>query len=178
MSESAQVHSIELLKRLHGVLARFGVDAQAALDSGAGEVRRAGAALAERLKYWQQQSHKRQEELNQARAALSHARALRKGQSIGCVEQELAVRKAQERLREAEGKILAVRRWQRELPELVKEFEGPARALSGYLEADLRQTLVLLEAKVAALQAYLAVVSPTGAQAAPVPALAEAKEQP
>jgi hypothetical protein len=157
MSESAQVHSIDLIKRLHAALARFAVDAGGALAEGAGEVRRAHDMLAERLKFWQVQVHKRQELVNQARANLSHARAMSEGRNTGCVEQELDLKKALERLHEAEAKVVTVRRWQRDLPELVKEFEGPARSLSGFLEADLRQALVLLENKVAALEAYVAI---------------------
>jgi hypothetical protein len=159
MSESAQVYSIDLLKRLHAALARFGIDAATGLAEGHGEIRRAHDFLADRLKYWQVQVNRRQEEVNQARANLAHARALSEGRNTGCVEQELALRKAQERLREAEEKVVAVRRWQRELPERVKEFEGPAHGLSGFLEADLRQALVLLENKIAALEAYVAITT-------------------
>jgi hypothetical protein len=157
MSQSAQVHSIELLEQLRNVLARFGLDGQTALGSAASEIRRVEEALGERLKFWRQQANKRQEELNQARAALSHARALHRGERIGCTEQELAVRKAQDRVREAEDKIIAVRRWQRDLPEVVKDFEAPARSLSGFLEGDLRHALVLLDNKIATLKAYLAI---------------------
>jgi hypothetical protein len=177
MSPSAQVHSIDLLQRLHAALARFGVDAQTALGAASAEVRRVHDTLADRLKYWQQQVNKRQEELGQARAALSHARALHRGESIGCVEQELALRKAQERLREAEGKVAVTRRWQRELPELIKDFEGPARGLSGFIEADLRQALALLESKIAALEAYLAAAEHQAPAAAP-PAPAETSSEP
>jgi hypothetical protein len=178
MSQSAQVHSIDLLERLHDALARFGVDALAALASGASEIHRVNDTLADQLKFWQQQVNKRHEEVGQARAALSHARAIHRGENIGTVEQELALRKAQERVREAEGKVVTIRRWQRELPELCKEFEGPARSLSGFVEADLRQALVLLENKVAALKAYVAITTaaPSGpagsAEPAPEPTAA------
>jgi hypothetical protein len=154
MNPSAQVYSIDLLKRLQAALARFGVDAGAALGVGDMEIRRVHATLEERGKFWQQQVHRRQEEVSQARAALIHARALHEGKKVGCIEQELALRKAQERLREAEGKVLTVRRWQRDLPEILKDYEAPARSLSGFLETDLRQALVLLENKIAALEAY------------------------
>ena len=161
MTPSAQVYSIDLLRRLHAALARFGVDAQTALGAASAELRHVHDTLADRLKYWQQQVNKRQEAVGQARAALSPARALQRGESVGCVEQELVLRKAQERLREAEDKVAVTRRWQRELPELTKDFEGPARGLSGFIEADLRQALVLLESKIAALEAYLAVGAAT-----------------
>ena len=174
MSQSAQVHSIDLLKRLHAVLARFGVDAQTALGGAQMEILRVYNALEERLKFWQREGHKRHEEMAQARAALSHARAMHEGHNIGTIEQELALRKAKERLREAEEKVVIVRRWQRELPELVKDLEGPARALSGFLEADLRQALVLLENKIGAPEGYLAISSPTDA----APAASGGREPP
>src|SRR5262245_49285007 len=148
MSPSAQVQSLELLKRLHAVLARFGVDAEAALGQAAMDILHVHNTLADRLKYWQQQVYKRQEDVNRARSDLTFARALHDGKTIGCVEQELALRKAQERLREAEGKVATVRRWQQALPEQIKDYEGPARTLTGFLEADLRQALVLLQNKI------------------------------
>jgi hypothetical protein len=167
MSTSAQVRSVQLLEHLHAVLARYGVAAQSALATAALEIRRTQNALHDQLKYWQQQVFKREEERAQARSALAHTRAMSEDRRTGCVEQELALRKAEERLRHAEGKVAAVRRWQRELPDLIEEYEGPARALSGLVEPNLRQGLALLETKVASLQAYLALSVPG---AAPAPA--------
>jgi hypothetical protein len=80
---------------------------------------------------------------------------LHKGSTTGCVEQELAVMKAKKRLQEAEEKVVVVKRWQRQMPEILKEFEGPARSLSGFTEADLRQAIVKLQNKIATLEAYL-----------------------
>jgi hypothetical protein len=155
MTQSAQVHNLELLKRFHAALARYGLDAQTALGSAALEIRRVYDTLDDRLKFWQQQVFKRQEEVVQARASLSHARAMSEGRNTGCVEQELALRKAQERLREAEGKVTTTRRWKRELPEMIKDVEGPARVLSGFIEADLRQAIAQLETRIGALEAYM-----------------------
>jgi hypothetical protein len=160
MSVSANVRSVDRLARLREALARFGVDAQAALAAADQAVRRAEQQLEERLDYWRQMVHRRQEEVAQARAALSHARALHDGQSVGCVEQELELRRAQLRLREAEDKVTITRRWLLQWPVLVKELEASARSLSGFVEADLRQGVVLLDNKVAALQAYQQVAVP------------------
>jgi len=160
MSVSANVRSVDRLARLREALARFGVDAQAALAAADQAVCRAEQQLEERLDYWRQMVHRRQEEVAQARAALSHARALHDGQSVGCVEQELELRRAQLRLREAEDKVTITRRWLLQWPVLVKELEASARSLSGFVEADLRQGVVLLDNKVAALQAYQQVAVP------------------
>src|SRR5262249_53057640 len=145
----------DLLERLHAALARFGVTAQESLSVANLEVRHVHDALADRLRYWRQQTDRRREDVARARAALSHARAANRGRLVGCEEQELESRKPQERLRQAEEKVVTVRRWQRELPDLTKDFEGRARSLSGFLESDLRRTLVLLQNKLAPLEAYL-----------------------
>jgi hypothetical protein len=159
MSQS-RVYAVDLLKRLHAALARFGVDAQTALGAAALAIGRAFDMLEDRRKYWVQQVNRRQEEVSRARGDLIHARALHRGQSVGCVEQELALRKARQSLEQAEAKVVAVRRWQVALPDAVKDFEALARGLSGRLDADLRQSLALLEGKIGALEAYLA-LSPT-----------------
>src|SRR5262245_8053162 len=162
MSQSAQVDSIDRLKRFREALARFVVDAQAALATAELEVRRVVDKLEQLRKHWQQQVNKRQEAVNEARAALMHARALHEGKSVGCAEQELALKKARERLKEAEDKVVAVRRWQRDLPTYLKDLETPARSLAGFLDADLRTAVVQLDGKIAALEAYMAIAAPQG----------------
>ena len=72
-----------------------------------------------------------------------------------------ALAKAKARLREAEDKVAVVRRWKRELPLAVNEYEGPARRLGGFLDGDLLAALAVLSEKVDALQAYLALSAPT-----------------
>jgi hypothetical protein len=161
MSQS-RVYEIDLLKRLHAALARFGNDAQTALGAAAMTIHRTREALEERRKHWLREVHRRQEEASQARSALAHARALHRGQSVGCIEQELALRKALQRLDEAEGKVVTVKRWQLALPDAVKDFEALARGLSGRLDGDLRQSLALLQGKIASLEAYLALLPAVG----------------
>ena len=156
MGPSARVGSIEKLQALHEALARFGVEAQAALDSGRSEVRHALDHLHDALRRWQVEVQRRQEDVNRARADLSHARAIRQDDSsrAGTVEQEMALQKAKVRLQEAEEKVERTRRWLRLLPDAIAELETPSRHLAGMLEADLRQALALLDGKIAALTAY------------------------
>ena len=174
MSQSAQVHSLDAIRRLHDVLARFGAGAQEALALADREVRRVHDELADRLRYWRQQIDRRHEEVARARAALSHARATSDGR--GGVEQELELAKAQRRLREAEEKLAAVRRWQRELPEVTKDYEGRSRSLAGFLDGDLRQALALLQNKSAVLEAYASVARP-GLPAAPTNSVTQPKSE-
>lgn len=157
MSQSARVQSLDALKALHAALARYGPEALEALGAAEMEIRRVFDYLHDQLKHWQRQVEKRHEDVNRARADLVHARAVRQGERSGYVEQEIALRKAQTRLREAEEKVVAVKRWLVHLPQAIHEYEGPARRLAGLLDADLKQGLALLNNKIDILEAYMAV---------------------
>jgi chromosome segregation ATPase len=160
MTQSARVSSIDALKALHATLSRFGPEAREALGAAEMEIRRVFDYLEDQLKYWLRQVDRRHEDLNRARSDLAHARAIRQGERSGYVEQEIAVRKAQVRLREAEEKVVTVRRWLVHLPQAVNEYQGPSRRLAGLLDADLRQGLAILEQRIAALDAYVALEAP------------------
>jgi chromosome segregation ATPase len=157
MSQSAQVNSLDALKALHAALARYGPEAQEALGAAEMEIRRTLDFLQDQLKYWQRQIERRQEDVNRARADLAHARAIRQGERSGYVEQEIALRKAQARLREAEEKVVVTKRWLLHLPQSINEYEGPSRRLAGLLDSDFKQGLAVLADKIAILEAYTAV---------------------
>jgi hypothetical protein len=171
MSQSARVSSIEALQALHAALTRFGPEAQESLGAAEIEIRRTLDHLQAQLEYWRRQVDKRREDVNRARSDLAHRRALRRGDDTGCVEQEIALRKAQARLRAAEDKVAVTRRWLVLVPQAVSEYEGPARRLAGMLDADLRHALAVLSNKIAALEAYAAMDVAAPADA-PAPAAA------
>src|SRR5579871_200259 len=174
MSQSARVNSLDALKALHAALVDYRPDAQEALGAAEIEIRRVFDYLRDQQKYWLRQVDKRREDVNRARSDLAHARALRQGERSGFVEQEIALRKAQARLREAEEKVVTVKRWILHLPQAVNEYEGPARRLAGLLDADLKQGLAILENKIGILEAYMAVqVAETAPAESPSPPSAE-----
>ncbi len=161
MSQSAHVHSIDAVKAFREALCRFGVDAQAALAAAAHEVRRTFDGLQARLEYWQRQVRECQEEVTRAKTALIQRRwGHDHGKGPGATEAELALRHAQERLRQAEAKVETTRRWLRQLPQSVQEYEGPARQLGGWLDSDLKYVLALLERKIISLEEYVALAAP------------------
>lgn len=171
MSQTARVGSIDALKSLYAAMTRFGPEAQEALGAAEIEIRRVFDYLDDQLKYWLRMVDKRREDVNRARNDLAHARTMRKGEGGGAVEQEIALRKAQNQLREAEEKVATVKRWKVHLPQPVNEYEGPARRLAGLLDADFKHGLVLLENKIRALEAYAEVHTPkpSSPPAAPPP---------
>ena len=161
MGPSANVKNVELLRRLETILKEFAANVESVLGAADMEIRRTQEELDRRLGQWKRMVEKRGEELLQAKAALSYARSLNKGSNVGCVEQELEVNKAKKRLIEAEEKVELVKRWQRQLPEFVKEFEAPARCLSGFTEGELRQAIAHLQSRIAALEAYINTAPPS-----------------
>jgi multidrug resistance efflux pump len=168
MSESAHVTSLDALRELREKLIAFGVDAQEALAAAEQEIRRTEEWLQQQLKHWLRVVRELQEEVARAKAALVQRRwGHTEGRGPGTTEQEIAVKKAQERLREAEAKVETVRRWIHQLPREVNEYQGPARRLAGFVEADLRNAAVLLEKKIVSLEAYAALTAPPALAAAP-----------
>jgi chromosome segregation ATPase len=167
MTHGAQVHEIARLRELYEALAKFGYQAQGALDAAAQEIQHAFDWLDRQLALWQRQVLKCQEDVGRARADLSRVRMLHDGQRVGGSDQEIALMRARQRLREAEEKVETVKKWKRFLPDAVREFEGPSRRLAGRLQADLRQGLALLQAKSGALEKYAATAPPSLADAPP-----------
>jgi len=162
MSASARVHSLDALKELREKLCAFGVDAQEALCSTELEIRRVFDWLQSRAKHWQHAVRECQEEVVRAKSELTRRKyGQGSGPGPGCTDQEIALRKAQEKLRQAEEKVENCRRWSRNLPQAITEYHGPARQFGGFLEADLKHSAALLERKIAALEAYVAVPSAT-----------------
>lgn len=169
MSESAQVSSIDALRQFRAKLCEFGVNALESLAAVEMEIRHVEAWLAQQVKNWQLQIRDRGEDVARAKAALiRHKWGSKDGKGVGTTEVEMEVKLAKRRLEEAEAKIEVTRRWQRQLPKAVHEYEGPARQLTGYLEADLKQVLAMLDRMTTALEAYTAIAAPPAdAPAAP-----------
>jgi len=162
MSQSASVASLEALKEFKTDLVTFGVDVQQALAAAETGIRRFLDELEQQQKLWQAEIRKRQEELSRARAELARQKwGHRDGKGPGITEAEMAVKKAEHWLRESEEKLVTTRRWLTLLPREIGEYQGIARRLSGFAEADLKRGVALLERRIDALEAYLTPTSPS-----------------
>jgi DNA repair exonuclease SbcCD ATPase subunit len=169
MPDAARVLSIDALAELRDGLHRFAEKAGRALEGAHNEVGRAVNAVEQRLEYWQQETRRREEEVRRAKSELATRRwGHRDGGGPGTTDQEIALARAQRRLQEAEEKVKAARRWLRQLPQDISEFEGPANALESFLEHEMKRAVVLLQTKIEALEAYTRLAAPaTPAAAAP-----------
>jgi len=160
MNRPAKILSFDALRDFQAQLSDFGIKAEAALCSADIEIRRTVDWVHDQLRFWQKTAEKCQEDVNRARSELMHAKSWGPGRGPGTTEQEIALAKAMQRLRHAEEKIVVTKRWIRQLPEILKRYEGPSRQLAGMVAADLKQAVALLQRKIEALQAYAETVAP------------------
>ncbi|MFO0843661.1 MAG: hypothetical protein U0797_14900 [Gemmataceae bacterium] len=101
------------------------------------------------------------EELLQAKASLSYARSLNKGSSVGCVEQEAEINKAKKRWSRPRRRS----KWSSNSSGSCGVRQGvrgaPGWCLSGFAEGELRQAIVHLQSRIAALEAYINTAPPS-----------------
>jgi hypothetical protein len=165
MASAANVHSIEAIGDFRAAYVKLVHDSKSGLDAMRMDIRRFMDWLTkEQVAYWKHQIKKAQEELAEAKAALMRKKIA--GGADGraaATEEKVAIRKAQQRLDEAEDKIRRIKRWEKDLERAVMIYEARARQLENFLEIDAPNGIVMLDRKLDALERYLQVAPPTGA---------------
>jgi dGTP triphosphohydrolase len=161
MSSPANVNSIAALAEFRAELAEFVEDARDALSANEMEIQRAFAWLDDQTRHWQREIRNRQDEVVNAKNNLASRKMFKTfGKPPDCTEQEKLLRRAQQRLVEAEEKFAACKRWAPQLRRNVDEYESQARLLAGMLEADMLKAGIRLEKQIAALEAYVNTAPP------------------
>jgi predicted nucleic acid-binding Zn-ribbon protein len=160
MRQSARVLSTDALRDFHNSLAKFSAKGREALRVALMDVRHTLDWLETQLKTWSHEVDKRSEEVNRCRAELAVVRSAPENWRSAVTDREIDLRRAQARLREAEEKVTAVKRWRRMLPQELNQYELPMRRLGGFLDGDARYALALLDAKIQALEEYIALAAP------------------
>lgn len=169
MADSARVHSIDAIKVFRGDLAQYGEDARHALDAVEMEIRRALDWLKnDQFLYWRGEIKRRNEEVSRARVELHRRKMMQMSQATAYdTDQKEALRIAENRLRTAERKLEAVKRWIPMLEHAVAEYQGQGRALADMLDGDLKKALGLLDRMAGALDDYVRMAPPSAPSAAP-----------
>jgi hypothetical protein len=158
----AYVNSVDALKRLREGHCSFLADIREALSTAEMDIRRVFDWLHEQMKIWEKEIHKRQDLVGQARVALNRKKIQRVfGRQPDTTEEEKILRKAQQRLREAEEMVVAIRRWGPQLQHAVTQYEGPARQLASYVDGVAPRDVALLERKIEALEEYVRLAPPS-----------------
>ena len=180
MARQARVISIDALLTMQAALGRFERDLRAALDDLEMEVRRALQWIQQDApQYWQQEVRQGWERVAEARVQLQQAMTMRRvaEHDPSCVEEKKALEKARRRLQLAQEKAEAVRHWRHSIEKAVNDYLAARGQLAGWLEADLPQARTALKHMLAALETYVAIETPTDAQALAAAGSSEGAQQ-
>jgi hypothetical protein len=115
----------------------------------------------DRASYWPRAMRNASDALLEAKNNLARAEsALRPEDKRSCYEEKAALEKAKRRLRSAEQKARAVRKWRIVIKHEVDEFLGQMAKLSNHLDAEFPRAFASLERMAAALDKYTDVTAP------------------
>jgi hypothetical protein len=160
---AAQVHALQRLAEFKAALQIFAAKAKDAMSGNAMSIRRSSDWLEEQLALWNAEIRRAEEAVILARNELARKKMMRiSDRPPDTTEQEKVLRKAQARLAHAEEKRDNTRRWIRQFPDAVEEYNGQARPFQDMLEHDLAKMIAFLEHKIIALEEYLRIHSTTG----------------
>ncbi len=167
MTDSANVTSLDAIRKFRQSLLRFAEEASDAVVGLQMEVTRALEWLEhDRPHYWKAQIRKCQEQVSQARAELERAKTKQvAGHRPSCYEEKKALELAKRRLEYAQQKLEAVKRWTVLVRDEINEYRGRLGPMERCLETDLPRIVALVEKQIAALEAYLQVQAPELADA-------------
>ena len=169
MSSQVEAHSIEALKNLRTALALYGEDTLSALGAADAEVRRTMLWLQQdRPYFWQEQIKRRRERVSSAKADLFRLRLQKSPEHHpSMAEPKERLRLAEASLRDAEKRLIMVRKWQQAFQQVVLEYHGSVQRLKDLAASDVPGAVALLGRIVDALEAYLRVEVPRGTTAEP-----------
>jgi hypothetical protein len=176
MSQGANVRSLDALRDFKVTLINFAEEAGNALTGVEMEIRQVRNWLQrDQLTYWQAQVKRGQERVSIARTEL-HRRQLMQSNSdaISDTEQKEALREAQRKLREAEEKVITIKKWIPVIEHAISEYHCQAQPLGDRLAGSFVATLSLMDRMLAALDSYLATAAPT---TRPIPRPRPAREE-
>ncbi|NBV22148.1 MAG: hypothetical protein EBS05_09555 [Proteobacteria bacterium] len=169
MPEQARITSVEAVEVFRSDLLVYLEKARGAVEEVGEEVRRTRAWLQDdRAPYWVQQVRRRTMELQERQQELFTARLGKQQQNIQV--QLVAVRRAEQALEEALGKVKSIKQWLRDFPVEIEPQARHAEMLRHVLVSDMGKAVVSLSQILDALHAYAALRVPTADTPPPSPA--------
>lgn len=174
-ARAANITSIEAVRRMRVALQQFRAAAQDALVQLELECRRPVEWIEQdRIRYWPEQVRKASDLVNSARIALERCElAIRPEDKRSCYDEKKAFENARLRLRMAESKVQAVRRWRVKVKKEVEEFQVQIARLRWYLDSDFLRAIASLERMAEALDRYTQSGQPQGSSPSAGPATEE-----
>jgi hypothetical protein len=163
MDGPAYVNSIAAVQDFRNALARYAHESRQGITAMEIEVRRAFDWIAvDRAGFWQAEIRRSMEALARAKDELHNARTFK---SVGdytpsCIDERKAVERAEQRLKRAELKAEAVRKWTRSLQHELNEYVGRIAQFTAVLEIDVPQAMALLDRVLTSLNDYVSAQVP------------------
>lgn len=155
--DQARVQSVGALGDLRTALVSFSEGVTGALAEAEADLAKTISWIRhDRLPYWRKERLRRNDEVVQARSLLSRKKLAATTPNLSHVDERMALRRAQERVAEAEAKIHACERCLRELERESEQFSGKVSRLSGLAQSDLVRAASALERMRGALESYAA----------------------
>lgn len=119
----------------------------------------------DRTRYWTHAVRAASDAMGEARRALERAElSIRPEDKRSCYEHKLAFEQAKARLRLAEQKVRAVRKWRVTVHQEADAFLGQLGRLGNFLDTDVQRALATLERLAQALDKYTEAAAPRPAE--------------
>ena len=151
MSDQAKITSVEAIQAFRSQLVVYLSQMRPALDETTGEVQRTRSWLEDdRKRYWFQEMRTRGRKLEDARQELFTASLSDGGTSF----QQMAVQRAQRAMREVEGKLAVIKKWDRDLENKTSPLVKQMEQLQGFLTVEMQRAVAYLDQALTALAAY------------------------
>ena len=152
----SNVRSIESLEAFHAGLTRLSSDWEKSVQEIRMLVQRAEAHFSEdRPRYWKQQTHIAQRELNEAKDNLAQKRAAaRPGDRPPATEASRKVQKIERRLRDCELKQKQAKAWSIEISHQCDQLLGPLSDVAEHCERSLPAAANELRQMITELEKY------------------------
>lgn len=158
MAEGARVESIESLGRFRIAMVKFAEAVDVALADAEGELSRTVVWLeTEQLAYWQNQLRHRHEAVEKAKEAVRMKKLFKdsSGRTPSAVEEEKALKVAQQRFEEAVQKLQATQKYIKVLQREFQLYKGGVQRLSTTLADAIPTGIQVLGGFVDQLQRYV-----------------------
>ena len=159
MGSSARVTSVEAVERFRRTVAYFTDEISGALFSLRSEILRTQEWIEHECPhYWREQTRMAFDAIASARTSLETAQLRGKvaGHRPSCYDEQLALRKAKQRLQFSQDQIEVARRWGNKFRHEAEEYKGCLGKLQHLLDNDLIQLQSKLEGMIGSLEEYLA----------------------
>ena len=162
-SEKADVRSIDAIERFRIKLIDFIDIGSSSLTEAESDIEKCiGWLQNDRIPHWTRQIRKRQELLTRAKGDLyrKQMQSTSKDGKPSVVDEKRALRRAEERLNEAQRRMQLSKRWTRTLEREFALYKGGVSGFSTAVERDLPHAAGLLKKMTENLEKYLALSPP------------------